>query len=95
MSGRRLVVHPDHAAYIAGYQRAVADLRGQMNADHYETLVEINILRRELADLRQLHARALEAVRAEQDHQRAHAEHRHRELTRAWSAERDLATPLN
>jgi len=91
---RRLVVDPRHTAFIAGYQRAVHDLRGEMSAAHFSTLVELNMLRRELRELRAMHERALEAMQQAQARQRAHAEHRERAIARARAAERDPAMPL-
>jgi hypothetical protein len=101
-NGRRLVVDP-RRAFVAGYKRAVRDLRGEMGAAHYETLTELYVLRREVGELRQVHEQAVQAMQemraATLARMQAHAElaslYRERELQRARAAERDPATPLN
>jgi hypothetical protein len=98
MSGdRRVVVHPNHAAFVEGYKRAVRDLRAEMGAAHYRTLTELKRLQIEIT---QMHAelttlRQLRAVVARQHAERELAElHRQRSLTEAWKTERDPAAPL-
>jgi hypothetical protein len=82
MANRRLVVHPNRAAFVAGYQRAMRDLRTELLVDHYALSTEVNSLRLELRRLRQMHDAALEAMHAAQA-QRA------RTLVQAWAGERD------
>ena len=89
-NGRRLLYHPDAVRSL------VAGMRADMHASHFETLTELNVLRRELAECRA----ALDELRAATlARQRAEAElaglYRERELARARAAERDPAAPLN
>jgi hypothetical protein len=99
---RRLVVHPQHTAYVAGYARAVRDLRGELYAQSFETLTELKVLRREFVELRQAHDAAVQAMREMQAAALARAQahdtlvglYRERAIQRAHAAERDPALPL-
>ena len=53
-TGRRLLVHPHHLAYIAGYNRAMLDARADASVSNFETLCELHDLKREVADLRDI-----------------------------------------
>jgi len=68
-TGRRLLVHPHHLAYIAGYNRAMLDARADASVSNFETLCELHDLKREVADLRDILGLMVSTLRiqAEQD----------------------------
>jgi hypothetical protein len=90
-SGKGCVLyHPD------AVRRLVAGMRADMHAAHYETLTELNVLRRELAECRA----ALDELRAPTlARQKAEAElaslYRERSIQRARAVERDPNAALN
>ena len=68
-TGRRLLVHPHHLAYIAGDNRAMLDARADASVSNFETLCELHDLKREVADLRDILGLMVSTLRiqAEQD----------------------------
>jgi len=99
MMRRKLVVDPRCSAYIEGYRTAMRQARAELAQSHFKTLTELSALRREVEELRALHIKSTEAMRQAQAAAlataQARAEHRERELTRAWSVERDLGQPVH
>jgi hypothetical protein len=96
MANRRVVVHPNHAAYIAGYKRALRDLRGELYAADFETKVELKRVQIELNEARAAFDELRAAVLARQPAEVELAELRRlREIGRARAAERDPDQPLH
>jgi hypothetical protein len=50
--GRRLLVHPGHVAFVAGYREAMLKMRGDLHEQHYRHLCEMSDLRKELTQAR-------------------------------------------
>jgi hypothetical protein len=91
-NGRKLVVNPNHTAYVAGYRAAMVHARADSYAADFDTLVELRRLRDEV---RELHAVLNEMRAARLAVENAQAElaslYRARTIARAQSAERDIA----
>ena len=95
-NSRKLVVNPNHTAYVAGYRAAMIHARVDIYAADFDTQVELRRLRAEVAEL---HAVLDEMRAARLAVESAQAElaslYRARAIARAQSAERDIAQPLH
>lgn len=72
---------------------------GDLAVSHSELLTELKRLKIEVAELRAMHVKTIQAMRetytAALARAQAHAAHRERELVRAWTGERDFGTTLH